>query len=128
MQTKQQQIVDLKLKVKELELKLDAEEMSSKGLLNKLEAHQKTIRQDIDTMFNLRSEVNKLNRYKVENTLLQIARLEAVKMLFSVIDGGSTHRQKEMFATQAKEVIEKEIGQLRAGVKYSFIDNDNLPF
>ena len=128
MQTKQQQIVDLKLKVKELELKLDAEEMSSKGLLNKLEAHQKTIRQDSETIYNLRSEADKLNRYKVENTLLQIARLEAVKMLFSVMDGGSTHRQKEMFATQAKEVIEKQIVQLRSTVKYNFSDSDNLPF
>jgi hypothetical protein len=128
MQTKQQHIDELKLKVKELELKLDAEELSRKSLRNELEDRQEAIRKDSGTIRSLRIEVKDLKRYKIDNTLLQIARLEAVKMLFSFIEGGSTHRQKEMFATQAKEVIEKQIDQLRYDIKYNFIDSDNLPF
>lgn len=134
--TKQQQINELELKVKELELKLETEELSRKSHLAELERHQKKIILQTDTIVNLHTEAYELKKYKTENSLLQIARLEAVKMLFGFMgNDASTHRQKEMFSNQAKTVITKEIDQLRLDLRYSFTntsnripDSDNLPF
>jgi hypothetical protein len=55
----------------------------------------------------------------------QIARLEAVKMLFSVMESGGTHRQKRLFYHQALIVIDSEIKNLQND-KVS--ETEDLPF
>jgi len=99
----------------------------SLALKTQLEESSKKIRDLNDKAHNLERDRDKLKKKINEIVFNQIAKLEAVKMLFSIASSGHTHRSKTMFSEHAKHVIDEEIKATRhnAGV---FDLHDNMPF
>lgn len=99
----------------------------SLALKTQLEESSKKIKELNEKSWNLERDRDKLKKKINEIVFNQIAKLEAIKMLFSIASSGHTHRSKAMFSEHAKHVIDEEIKatQHSAGV---FDLHDNMPF
>lgn len=80
-------------------------------------------------MHDLEIDRDKLKKKINEIVFNQIAKLEAVKMLFSIASSGHTHRSKAMFSEHAKHVIDEEIKATKYNANVLAFDlHDNMPF
>lgn len=81
--------------------------------------------------------ISQLNDAKIKNSQMldkmkemidtNVAQLEAVKMLFSLMKSGSTHRQKHLFCEQSRNVIDIQISEVK-NAKSWLEFNDKFPF
>lgn len=78
-----------------------------------------------DELFKLKKEKKQMQKQMNEWVSKQVARLEAVKMLWSIMDSGGSHRQKRLFMNQATIILQSEINELKRGV---IVNSDELPF
>jgi hypothetical protein len=86
---------------------------------------KKIVSKQNDELLKLREEKKQMQKQMNEWCSTQVARLEAVKMLWSIMDSGGSHRQKRLFYHQAVIVLESEINELKRGV---IVNSDDLPF
>jgi hypothetical protein len=99
---------------------------SNNDLIRKINSELEALVSEKKTeISNLTSKNNYLIKQMNQWCSKQIARLEAVKMLFSVMESGGTHRQKRLFYHQALIVIDSEIKNLQND-KVS--ETEDLPF
>lgn len=106
---------------------LDDEKKHSEQTKKMLEL-SKSENQNLKTkIYNLERDRETLKKKIKEILFNQIAKLEAVKMLFTITSGAHTHRSKAMFSEQAKQMLDEEIKttQHNAGV---FNLHDEWPF
>jgi predicted nuclease with TOPRIM domain len=85
----------------------------------------------LNETYELKSKKDEISSILRAQISMNIARLKGVQMLFNVMKGGSTHRQKEIFAFQSVEAINVEISNILndfQNVKYILGDDNSLPF
>lgn len=86
---------------------------------------KKIVSKQNDELNSLRIDKKEMQKSMNEWVLKQISRLEAVQMLWSIMAGAGTHREKSAFYHQALTVVQSEINDLKRGVN---INSDDLPF
>ena len=108
--------------MEELE-KLQTENKTLSDLIEKMQFnHKKTF----DEYCQATTEINKLEARNLELRIENIAELKASKILFKMVKGGYTHRQKNEIANQANIILETDIQEKIKDLRNS-IGND-LPF
>ena len=108
--------------MEELE-KLQTENKTLSDLIEKMQFnHKKTF----DEYCQATTEINKLEARNLELRIENIAELKASKILFKMVKGGYTHRQKNEIANNANIVLESDI-QSKIQDLASSVSSD-LPF
>jgi predicted nucleic acid-binding Zn-ribbon protein len=123
--TKEQIISEMTLEITKLELNLTSAENCYKSSEYNLDELKKIISKQNNELQSLRIDKKEMQKKMNEWVLTQISRLEAVKMLWGIMSGAGTHRQKAAFYEQALTVAQNEINELKKGVN---INSDDLPF
>jgi len=95
-----------------------------KNALSESLKERATLKQKV---FDLEKDCETLKKKIKEIVFNQVAKLEAVKMLFSITSGAHTHRSKAMFSDQAKQMIDEEIKTTQHNAGF-FNLHDGLPF
>lgn len=108
--------------MEELE-KLQTENKTLSDLIEKMKFnHQKTF----DEYCQATTEINKLEARNLELRIENIAELKASIILFKMVKGGYTHRQKNEIAKQANIILETDIQEKIKDLRNSI--GNNLPF
>ena len=108
--------------MEELE-KLQTENKTLSELIEKMQLnHKKTF----DDYCRAATEINKLEARNLELRIENIAELKASKILFKMVKGGYTHRQKNEIANQANIILETDIQEKIKDLRNSI--GNNLPF
>lgn len=97
------------------------------SLTESLAAVKKIVSKQNDELNSLRIDKKEMQKSMNEWVLKQISRLEAVQMLWSIMDGAGTHREKSAFYHQALMVVQSEINDLKRGVNINSDDNSGEP-
>lgn len=123
--TKQQIIGELLLEAKKKDLDIAALEHNLKESNESILDIKRIVSRQSDELNSLKIDKKEMQKSMNEWVLKQIARLEAVQMLWSIMAGAGTHREKAAFYHQALTVVQSEINELKRGVN---INSDDLPF
>lgn len=123
--TKQKTINEMYLEAQKQDLVITCLEQSVKDKEESILDIKKIVSKQNDELNSLRIDKKEMQKSMNEWVLKQISRLEAVQMLWSIMAGAGTHREKTAFYHQALTVVQSEINDLKRGVN---INSDDLPF
>ena len=123
--TKQETINEMYLEAQKQDLIITCLEQSVKDKEESILDIKKIVSKQNDELNSLRIDKKEMQKSMNEWVLKQISRLEAVQMLWSIMAGAGTHREKTAFYHQALTVVQSEINDLKRGVN---INSDDLPF
>lgn len=123
--TKQKTINEMYLEAQKQDLVITCLEQSVKDKEESILDIKKIVSKQNDELNSLRIDKKEMQKSMNEWVLKQISRLEAVQMLWSIIAGAGTHREKTAFYHQALTVVQSEINDLKRGVNNN---SDDLPF
>lgn len=123
--TKQKTINEMYLEAQKQDLVITCLEQSVKDKEESILDIKKIVSKQNDELNSLRIDKKEMQKSMNVWVLKQISRLEAVQMLWSIMAGAGTHREKTAFYHQALTVVQSEINDLKRGVN---INSDDLPF